>query len=158
MTTFSGCVAPVIRTPVRHARFGLTWGATRVGQTVLIRDGYVCIEFFGEVDRETVRGSLASSEGSLAAIRSNGRVLMEFSAVTRFNFDPLLLGEAMNRLAGRGLRIALASSTPEFFGVGRQVAQYSGVEGEAIAVFKDQPAAEEWLLSQPPRQIREEDP
>ena len=137
---------PAIRTPARRARFGPP-GGRRVGQTVLIRDGYVCIEG-GAVP--------AATPGALAVIRENGRVLLDFSAVEKFSFDPLLLGDAMKRLAGRGLRIAVASSTPEFFGVGRQVAQYSGVEGEAIAIFKDHRAAEEWLLSQPPRQMREE--
>lgn len=127
-----------------------------MGQTVLIRDGYVCIEFSGEVDRESVRGALASAEGSMDAIRTHGRVLMDFSGVTRFNFDPVLLGDAMKRLSGQGLRIAVSSTAPEFFGVGRQVAQYSGVEGEAIAVFKTQPEAESWLLAQPPRETREE--
>ncbi len=146
---------PAIRTPARRARFGPP-GGRRVGQTVLIRDGYVCIECSGEVEREAVVAALAATPGALAVIRENGRVLLDFSAVEKFSFDPLLLGDAMKRLAGRGLRIAVASSTPEFFGVGRQVAQYSGVEGEAIAIFKDHRAAEEWLLSQPPRQMREE--
>ena len=110
---------------------------------------YFALEFFDAVARH-------AASTRVAVIRENGRVLLDFSAVEKFSFDPLLLGDAMKRLAGRGLRIAVASSTPEFFGVGRQVAQYSGVEGEAIAIFKDHRAAEEWLLSQPPRQMREE--
>lgn len=127
-----------------------------MGQTVLIRDGYVCVECSGEVDRESARGALTANPEALGAIRENGRLLLDFSAVEKFSFDPLLLGDAMKRLAGRGLRIAVASTTLEFFGVGRQVAQHSGVEGEAIAIFKDQRAAGEWLLSQPPRQLHEE--
>ena len=127
-----------------------------MGQTVLIRDGYVCIEYSGDVDPESARGALAATHRALDLIRENGRLLLDFSAVEKFSFDPLILGEAMKRLAGQGLRIAVASSAPEFFGVGRQVAQYSGVEGDAIAIFKAHQEAEEWLLSQPPRQMREE--
>lgn len=131
-------------------------GATGLGQEVLIRDGYVCIEFFGDVHRDSVRGTLASVDGALAAIQSHGRVLMDFSRVSRFSFDPMLLGDAMKRLAGVGIRIAVSSASPEFFGVGRQIAQYSGVEGDAIAVFKLQTDASDWLLSKPPREIRGE--
>lgn len=127
-----------------------------MGQTVLIREGYVCIEFFGDVVPESARGALDSAPGAVQAILANGRVLMDFSAVEKFAFDPMILGDAMKRLAGQGLCIAIASSAPEFFGVGRQIAQFSGVEGEAIAVFKDRAGAEEWLLLQPPRPIREE--
>lgn len=127
-----------------------------MGQTVLIRDGYVCIEYFGDVDPESVRGALASSDGSIDAIRQDGRVLMDFSRVAKFTFDPMLLGDAAKRLAEQGLRIALCSSTPEFFGVGRQIAQYSGLEGEAVAVFRDQATAEDWLHSRPAQEIREE--
>ena len=50
---------PAIRTPARRARFGPP-GGRRVGQTVLIRDGYVCIECSGEVEREAVVAALES--------------------------------------------------------------------------------------------------
>ncbi|MEO8540174.1 MAG: STAS/SEC14 domain-containing protein [bacterium] len=111
-----------------------------------LRPGYVAISFSGDVDRESVRGLLAAVPDALATIQRTGRLLFEFSEMESFDFDPLSLGETMQQFASQGLRLAICSANPEFFGVGRQIAQFSGVEGAAIAVFKDQPAAIAWLL------------
>ena len=117
-----------------------------MGQTVLIRNGYLLVRFFGDVDPESSRGAVQNAPGALEALAANPRALFDFSDVVSFNFDPLSLGEAMKRLAERGVRLAVCSSNPEFFGIGRQVAQYSGLEGDAISVFRTEPEAIGWLL------------
>lgn len=117
-----------------------------MGQTVLLRDGYVVVQFFENVDRESARGALQNAPGATDAIAQSLRVLFDFSEVTSFKFDPLTLAEGMKRLAERGVKLAVCSSNPEFFGIGRQVAQYSGLEGEAISVFRTEPEALGWLL------------
>lgn len=116
-----------------------------VAVRALVHQEYVAVIFAGEVTPESVARLAEREPAALAALRSHGRLLFDFSAVTRFGFDPLSLGEAMQRQAGQGLRLAICSSNPEFFGVGRQIAQYSGVEGNAINVFRAEPEAVAWL-------------
>src|SRR5215216_5913699 len=103
---------------------------------------YVAVIFAGDIAPEGVSGFVEREPAALNALRGHGRLLFDFSAVTHFGFDPLTLGEAMQRQAGQGLRLAICSTNPEYFGVGRQIAQYSGVEGNAINVFRDQAEAE----------------
>lgn len=116
-----------------------------MGQTVTIRDDYLLVQFFGIVDPESARGAVENTPGAVESVTKSARVLFDFSEVTSFKFDPVLLGDAMRRLGERGVKLAVASSSPEFFGIGRQVAQLSGLEGEAIAVFRTQPEAASWL-------------
>ena len=117
-----------------------------VAVRALVHKEHVAIIFAGEVTPESVAGFAEQETAALAALRGHGRLLFDFSGVTRFGFDPLLLGEEMQRLAGQGLRLAICSTNPEFFGVGRQIAQYSGVEGNAINVFREEAAAVAWLV------------
>lgn len=116
-----------------------------MAQEFEVRDGYVAITFSGAVDRETVRGALEGREDVLRSLARDRKVLFDFSGVSSFTFDPYQLGEAMRRVAGDGLRLAIVSSNPEYFGVARQIAQFSGVEGAAIAVFRGQLEARDWL-------------
>lgn len=117
-----------------------------VAVRALVFKEYVAVIFAGEVTPVGLSGFAEREPAALAALRGHGRLLFDFSAVTHFGFDPLTLGEAMQRLAGQGLRLAICSTNPEYFGVGRQIAQYSGVEGNAINVFRDQAEAVAWLV------------
>ena len=116
-----------------------------MAQQVELRDGYIAIVFSGTVDRETVRGALEGRDDVLRAIGRTRKVLFDFCGMTSFDFDPYQLGESMRRLAGNGIRLAICSSNPEYFGVARQIAQFSGVEGAAIAVFRAEGDAVGWL-------------
>jgi hypothetical protein len=112
-----------------------------------LADSYVEVQFSGEVDPEAMRrmgGRLTKEEA--AALRATGRVLFDFSEIESFGFDAAQLGESMKRLATAGVRLAVFSSNPRFFAIGRQIALYSGLEGEAIAVFGDRAEALSWLL------------
>ena len=117
-----------------------------VAERAVVFREYVAVIFAGDVTPEGVGGLAEREPVALAALRSHGRLLFDFSEVTHFGFDPLMLGEAMQRHAGQGLRLAICSTSPEYFGVGRQIAQYSGVEGNAINVFRDRAEAVAWLL------------
>jgi len=116
-----------------------------VAQEIQVHEGYVAVVFSGTVDRDSVRGALEARPDARQAIATLRKVLFDFSAVKAFEFDPFQLGEAMRRVAGQGLRLAIASEQPEFFGVGRQIAQSSGMEGVAIAVFHTRLEAVAWL-------------
>ena len=118
-----------------------------MAQRVEPRDGYLALLFSGVVDRESVQGALSENPAALQRLLATQRVLFEFSDVTSFAFDPLALGSEMTRLAQQGLRLAISSSNPEFFGVGRQIAQFSGVEGVAINVFQAEEEAVAWLVA-----------
>ena len=109
---------------------------------------YVEIVFQGDIDPESLAGFGNENPRAIPAVMRHGRVLFDFSGVKRFGFDPLTLGDQMKRLSGEGLRLAICSNSPEFFGVGRQIAQFSGVEGEAIAVFHSRDEARAWLLGE----------
>jgi anti-anti-sigma regulatory factor len=114
---------------------------------VRVADDYVEVSFAGEIDAESLRRTGARlSDEQTAAVAKHGRVLFDFSEIESFGFAPQALGAAMQRLAGQGVRLAVYSSNPRFFGIGRQIALYSGVEGEAIAVFQDRAEALGWLL------------
>ena len=117
-----------------------------MAQRIEPRDGYLAVLFSGAVDRASVQGALEGTPGAVETIRLTRRVYFDFSGVTSFAFDPLTLGEGMTRMAQAGLRLAIASSSPEFFGVGRQIALFSGVEGVAINVFRSEADAVAWLL------------
>jgi len=116
-----------------------------VGHAAFIRDGYLEVVFSGVLSRETVAAAGGLNEEQTEAARKSQRILFNFDDVTEFSYDPFALGLAMARLAGN-LRLAICSSNPALFGVGRQIAQYSGVEGEAMAVFTDRIEALGWLL------------
>ena len=116
-----------------------------MAQRVVPRETHLAIYFSGVVDSESVQGTLTQNPEALATARTTLRVYFDFSEVTSFAFDPLSLGEAMKTLAANGVRLAIASTNPEYFGVGRQIAQYSGVEGMAINVFTTEEEAVAWL-------------
>lgn len=82
----------------------------------------------------------------LAALEASGRMVIEFAGVESFDFDPIALGATMAYFAQRGLRVAVVAANPVYYGIGRQVALSSGVEGSSVAVFTDAAAALEWLL------------
>ena len=107
---------------------------------VTLHDHFLEVAFSGEVERATLR------EEGAAHLRKTGRVLFDFSEITKANFDAMQLGDAMTRLAATGVRLAICSTNPVYFGFGRQISLYSGVEGEAIAVFKERQAAISWLI------------
>ena len=111
-----------------------------------LREGYVAFVFSGVVDQETAGDLLAGRPDVLPAVRRHGRALFDFSRIERFGFDAFGLGEGMRQLAAMGLRLAVASESAEYFGIGRQIAQLSGVEGANIAVFRTEAEAVEWLL------------
>lgn len=117
-----------------------------MAQSVEIREGYIAVVFSGVVTPATVGDALGESSDVRTAMRRTPRVLFEFSQIESFGFDPLTLGDGMQRLAALGVRLAVSSSNPEFFGVGRQIALYSGVEAVAIAVFDNEAEAVGWLL------------
>jgi hypothetical protein len=115
---------------------------------VRVADSYVEVQFSGDIDPGTMRrmgARLAPEEAD--AVRSHGRILFDFSEINSFGFDAERLGQAMQRLAQAGGRLAVYSSNPRFFGIGRQIALYSGLEGDAIAVFRERPEALGWLLN-----------
>lgn len=116
-----------------------------MGNQVRIADRYVEVRFFGEIEPGTFAGARLTEE-EIAAIRRAGCVLFDFSEIDSFGFDAERLGQAMQRLGAQGIRLAVHSSNPLFFGVGRQIALYSGLEGEAIAVFDKRVEALGWLL------------
>lgn len=116
-----------------------------MGHQVRVADRYVEVRFFGEIEPGTFAG-VRLTEEEIAAIGRAGCVLFDFSDIDSFGFDAEQLGQAMKRLAAQGIRLAVLSTNPLFFGIGRQVALYSGLEGEAIAVFDQRAAALGWLL------------
>lgn len=109
--------------------------------TVTLHDQFVEVVFSGEVER----GRRLTDEGIEHARRTQ-RILFDFSEITRAAFDPMQLGDGMTRLANQGVRLAICSTNPVYFGFGRQISLYSGVEGTAIAVFKHREDAVNWLL------------
>ncbi|MEX0783847.1 MAG: hypothetical protein WD557_14485 [Dehalococcoidia bacterium] len=115
-----------------------------MAQTILVREHFIDVTFSGRADRASVAGGL--SEEETATVMRLGRVLFDFTDVTEFEFDPARLGDVMRRLAEDGLRLAICSRAPAWFGVGRQIALWSDVEGEAIRVFRDRAEAEAWLV------------
>lgn len=118
-----------------------------MAHVVRIRQHFVDVTFMGMVDRAAIEEAGGLSPDGLAALLRLGRLLFDFTDVADFRFDPFTLGEAMRRLSERGLRLAICSSTPAMFGVGRQIAQWSDREGTAIKVFRDREQAEAWLVS-----------
>jgi len=116
-----------------------------VGHAAYIRDGYLEVVFTGILSRETVAAAGGLSDSQTEAARKFQRILFNFDDVTEFSYDPFALGVAMARMAGE-MRLAICSINPALFGVGRQIAQYSGVEGEAMAVFSERIEALGWLL------------
>lgn len=90
-------------------------------------------------------GARLSTEEA-AAVGRTGKVLFDFTNIESFAFDAEQLGRSMQRLASNGVRLAIYSSNPRFFGIGRQIALHSGLEGTAIAVFQQRPEAVGWLL------------
>lgn len=117
-----------------------------MAQEIELRDGYVAFLFSGIVDPETVRGSLDARPDALAHLRRHPCVLFDFSRIEKFGFDAFPLGEGMRRLAEMGVKLAVASENAEYFGIGRQVAQLSGVEGANISVFRTELEAVAWLV------------
>ena len=111
-----------------------------------VRTGYVAVLFSGVVTQDSIDAFNEAHPDAMADMLRQGRVLLEFSAVESFGLDPRMLGDSMRRLAPQGLRLAISSAKPEFFGVGRQIAQFSGVEGDSIAVFHTEAEAVQWLL------------
>lgn len=111
---------------------------------VILHDAFVEVVFSGEV----ARGQQMGAE-SLAHVGKTGLVLFDFSGITKADFDPMQLGEGMVRLAARGVRLAICSTNPAYFGFGRQISLYSGLEGQAIATFSDRNDAILWLLRSP---------
>jgi len=73
------------------------------------------------------------------------RVLFDLTAVDGFELEPFTLGLNMRALAGQGLMLAIVAPRPVLFGVGRQIALYSGTEGTGIAVFLEEVEALRWL-------------
>ncbi|MGH2611279.1 MAG: hypothetical protein ACRDHF_19530 [Tepidiformaceae bacterium] len=117
-----------------------------MAHTARIRPHFIDISFSGTVDRHAIEAAGGLSEGELTAILRLGRVLLDFTDITDFRFDTFTLGDSMRQLSRQGLRLAICSSTPAMFGVGRQIAQWSDVEGSAIRVFRDRDQAEAWLV------------
>lgn len=117
-----------------------------MAQQIEVRDGYVAFLFSGVVAPETAGDFLAARPDVLAYLRHHPFVLFDFCSIEKFGFDAYQLSEGMKTLAAQGVRLAVCSTNPEFFGIGRQVAQLSGVEGENIAVFRTEPEAVEWLV------------
>ena len=117
-----------------------------MAHVIELREGYVAFVFSGVVDQETAGNLAEGRPDMLPALRRHGRVLFDFSRIERFGFDAFGLGEGMRQLAALGVRLAVASENPEYFGIGRQIAQLSGVEGASIAVFRTEAEAVEWLL------------
>lgn len=113
-----------------------------------LREGYIAFVFSGVVNQETAGDLLAGRMDVLPALRRHGRVLFDFSRIEHFGFDAFGLGDGMRQLAELGLRLAVASESPEYFGIGRQIAQLSGVEGANISVFRTEKEAVEWLLGE----------
>ncbi|MGE0601106.1 MAG: hypothetical protein AB7J35_15685 [Dehalococcoidia bacterium] len=113
-----------------------------------VQEGYVLVILAGEVRPGAFRGLSANSDELTAAVERFRRVLIDVSEVDDVLFDPVMLGEAAARNnATRGVRFAIAATTPAMFGLGRQVAQISGLEGEAVSVFHSREEAADWLLS-----------
>jgi hypothetical protein len=117
-----------------------------VPQRIEPREGYLAIVFYGAVERGDLQAALTAEPALLNAIRTSRRLLFELSDVTSFAFDPESVGISFGMLARQGLKIAISSSNPEYFGVGRQIAQLSGVEGSSINVFRGEPEAIGWLM------------
>lgn len=118
-----------------------------MAHVVRVADGFVEIVFSGQIEPDVMQKSGARlSPAEAAAVGRTGRVLFDFTDIDSFGFDAQQLGLSMQRLAANGVRLAVYSSNPRFFGVGRQIALYSGLEGSAIAVFDSRPEAVGWLL------------
>jgi hypothetical protein len=117
-----------------------------VAQEIEVRDGYVAFLFSGVVDPKTAGNSLTERPDVLSYLRRHPFVLFEFSRIEKFGFDAFPLSDAMKNLAAQGVRLAICSTNPEFFGIGRQIAQLSGVEGAHIAVFRAEAEAVGWLV------------
>ncbi len=115
---------------------------------VIIHPTFVEVLFSGEVAVGSVRAAGGFKPEEIEALRQLKRLLFDFSAVTNFGFDPLSLGSGIKRLSDFGLALAIVSTNPLYFGIGRQIALYSGVEGDGIAVFVDRPSALMWLLGE----------
>ncbi len=118
-----------------------------MSHVVRVAEGYVEVAFSGDIDPETMRrmGARLTPE-EVAAVQRTARILFVFSDIDMFGFNSENLGLAMQRLAGNGIRLAIFSSNPRFFGIGRQIALHSGLEGSAIAVFSERAEALGWLL------------
>ncbi|MGE3074716.1 MAG: hypothetical protein AB7N24_01190 [Dehalococcoidia bacterium] len=115
---------------------------------VRVEDGYVLVNLAGEVRPGVFRGLFAGSDELALAVNEFRRVLIDVSEVDDVLFDPVMLGEAAARNnATRGVRFAIAATTPAMFGLGRQVAQISGLEGVAVSVFHSREEAAAWLLA-----------
>ncbi|HMO52957.1 MAG TPA: hypothetical protein PJ994_00475 [Tepidiformaceae bacterium] len=122
---------------------------------VRVAEQYVEVQFSGEVDPELMRrmGARLTPEET-AAVRSTARMLFDFSDIESFGFNTEQLGQSMQRLASLGVRLAVYSSNSRFFAIGRQIALYSGLEGDAIAVFNERPelaAGQSRLTPEQPR-------
>ncbi len=109
---------------------------------VIVLRTHVEVRFRGVVDRESVGGLSAAETESLRRTR---RLLFDFCEVTEFRFDTMQLGDAMQRLASQGVRLAICSEGPAMFGVGRQIALASNLEGLAIQVCRSRDEAVTWL-------------
>ncbi len=112
-----------------------------------LENGYVLLSLSGDVKPGAFRDLVAGSQEITDAINTFQRVLIDVSEVDAVLFDPVMLAEAATQSAARGVRFAIAANTPAMFGLGRQIAQISGLEGEAISIFHSREAAAEWLLS-----------
>jgi hypothetical protein len=116
-----------------------------LAQEIEVRDGYVAFLFSGVVDPKTAGSSLTERPEVLSYLRRHPCVLFEFSRIEKFGFDAYPLSDGMKTLAAQGVRLAISSTSAEFFGIGRQIAQLSGVEGANIAVFRTEADAVAWL-------------
>lgn len=118
-----------------------------MAHVVRVAEGYIEVTFSGDLAPEAMRrmGARLTPEEA-AAVQRTRKVLFDFSDIDSFGFDSQLLGSAMQRLAANGVRLAIFSSNPRFFGIGRQIALYSGLEGSAISVHTDRAEALAWLL------------
>jgi hypothetical protein len=82
----------------------------------------------------------------VAALRKTTKVLFDFEEVEDVKFDPTMARGPIERAVLLGYQIAIVAANPAWFGVGRQIASFSGVGDEKLRVFKDRPTAVAWLL------------
>lgn len=111
---------------------------------VILEDGYAVLVLSGEVKPGELSTAPRAVREEFARSR---RVLLDVSEMDAVHLDPMTVAEVARQNAGGGVRYAIAASTPAMFGLGRQVALLSGLEGEAISVFHSRAEAAEWLLS-----------